>query len=141
MKITNALAGLSESAQAEAAKLLSKLDVNDQRAVNDFVSKIKPATTGDKVFEYYRNALLSSPHIVAVKAASEASMMALEATKKVVAAGVNKLAGSPDERYAAESWWYARGAMQALTHARDVLTGKFNLEDSPIFERSEAASH
>ena len=94
-KITNALAGLSESAQAEAAKLLSKLDVNDQRAVNDFVSKIKPATTGDKVFEYYRNALLSSPHIVAVKAASEASMMALEATKKVVAAGVNKLAGSP----------------------------------------------
>ena len=134
VKITNALAGLSEGAQAEAARLLGKLDINDRQQVNDFISKIKPATPADKLFEYYRNALLSSPHVVTVKAASEAAMMALETTKKVVAAGLNKLEGSPQERYASEAWWYAKGALQALTHAKDVLTGKFQLEDAPGFE-------
>jgi hypothetical protein len=134
VKITNALAGLSEGAQAEAAKLLGKLDINDRQEVNDFISKIKPATPADKVFEYYRNALLSSPHVVTVKAASEMAMMALETTKKAVAAGLSKVEGSSQERYSSEAWWYAKGAIQALAHAKDVLTGKFQLEDAPGFE-------
>lgn len=35
---------------------------------------------------------------------------------------------------ASEAWWYAKGALQALAHAKDVLIGKFQLEDAPGFE-------
>jgi hypothetical protein len=122
---------LSPDALAEAAKLLSKLDESDGREINEFVEQIKPSSTADKVFEYYRNALLSSPRTVTVKAASEAAMMALEATKKVVAGGLSKLGMGEETRSPAEAWWYARGALAALQHVPDVLNGKFTLEDAP----------
>src|SRR5260370_20250089 len=55
-------------------------------------------------------------------------MMGLEAMKKFVASGLSK------DRFAAESWAYARGALTAMQHAKDVLTGKFDLADAPGFE-------
>lgn len=133
LKISDAFSKLSPDALTKAAQLLSKIDPNNTRQVNEFVEKIRPSTTPEKIFEYYRNALLSSPKTVTVKAASEAAMMALETTKKAVAGGLAKLKGDP-QQFASESWWFAKGAMQALTHAKAVLSGEFNLEDAPGFE-------
>ena len=81
-----------------------------------------------------RSALLSSPKTVVVKSASEVSMMALEAMKKVVAGGLSKLKGGGADRFASEAWYYAKGALQAMQHAKDVLTGKFDLADAPGFD-------
>jgi len=127
-KLTDAFSKLPKESLTEAAKLLSKIDPNDTRQVNQFIEQIKPSSTADKVFEYYRNALLSSPKTVTVKAASEVAMMGLEAMKKFVSSGLSK------DRYAAESWAYAKGAIDALQHTKSVLTGEFNLEDAPGFE-------
>jgi len=83
--------------------------------------------------EYYRNALLSSPHTIIVKTASEGALVALEAMKKAVAGGVAKFKDSPD-RFAAESYYYARGMAQALAeHVKPILSGEFQLEGSPGF--------
>ena len=137
-KVANVLSKLSPEARAEAVRLLSKYDATDPQTVRklgQFVAGVKPATTMDKLFEYYRNSLLSSPHTIIVKTASEASMAALEAMKKVVAGGISKV--TAQDRYFAESWYYAKGMVQALAeHARPVLTGEFQLEGSPGFERA-----
>jgi hypothetical protein len=127
-KITDLFSKLDPAALTKAAQLLSKIDPNDVPQVNNFIEQLKPSSTADKVFEYYRNALLSSPKTVTVKAASEIGMMALEAAKKVVVGGL-----SPD-RFASEGWFYAKGALAAMSHAKDVLTGKFDLADAPGFE-------
>lgn len=134
VKIANILSKLPKAAQAKAAQLLSKIDPNDARQVNAFIEEIRPSSTADKIFEYYRNALLSSPKTVTVKAASEAAMMALEATKKVVAAGISRVKDPTPERFASEAWWYAKGAMQALQHTKAILTDQFALQDAPGFE-------
>ena len=134
LKISDLFSKLSPDALTKAAQLLSKLDPNDTRGVNNFIEQLKPASSADKIWEYYRNALLSSPHTVLVKSASEVAMMALEATKKVVAGGISKLKGGDADQFASEGWWYARGALSALSHAKDVLTGKFDLADAPGFE-------
>lgn len=128
LKISDAFAKLSPEALQKAAQLLSKMDPQNVREVNGFVEQIKPSSTADKVFEYYRNALLSSPKTVIVKTASEVAMIGLESMKKFVASGLSS------DRFAAEAPAYARGALQALTHAKDILTGKFDLEDAPGFE-------
>jgi hypothetical protein len=138
-KIQNVFEKLPPELQTEAAKLISKLDQTDPQSVrtlNQLVEKIKPTTTLDKLFEYYRNALLSSPHTIIVKTASEASMVAMEAMKKAVAGGIAKFKDSPD-RFASEAYWYAKGMQQALAeHWKAVLSGEFQLEGSPGFERA-----
>jgi hypothetical protein len=137
VKIANVLSKLSPEAQAEAVRLLSKFDESDPQAVRklgQFVQKIKPATTLDKLFEYYRNSLFSSPHTLIVKSASEASMVAMETMKKAIAGGIAKFKSSPD-RFIAESWYYSKGFVTALAeHAKTVLSGEFQLEGSPGFE-------
>jgi hypothetical protein len=145
-KIANILAKMPEKNQAAAADLISRLDPTDPqsvRAMNQMLADVTHSTTLDKLHEYYRSALLSSPHTLIVKTASEAAMVAMEATKKLVAAGISKVPGaaqrfkdSPD-RFASESWWYAKGTLQALgEHAKPVLSGEFQLEGSPGFERA-----
>ncbi len=136
LKISDAFSKLDPKALSEAAKLLSKMDENDPAAVNKFIEQIRPSTTPEKIFEYYRNALLSSPHTVIVKGVSEIAMMALEATKKAVAGGLSKLKDDSPERYASESVWYGKGVLDAMRHIPAVLSGKFNLADSPDFERT-----
>jgi hypothetical protein len=91
--VSDVFAKLSPEVLTKAAQLLSKLDENDTREVNAFVEQLKPASTADRVFEYYRNALLSSPKTVTVKASSELAMMPLEATKRVVAGGDQQTQG------------------------------------------------
>ena len=139
VKITNILSKLSPKAQAQAIELLSRLDPADPqtvRRVNQFVEQVKPSTTLEKLHEAYRNSLLSSPHTLIVKTASELSMVAMEAMKKAVAGGIAKFKYSPD-RFAAESWYYAKGMAQALAeHAKPILSGEFQLEGSPGFERA-----
>jgi hypothetical protein len=138
-KIANVFEKLPVDIQGEAIKLISKLDQNDPRSVralNQLVEKLTPATILEKLHEYYRNSLLSSPHTLIVKTASEASMVAMETMKKAVAGGIAKFKDSPD-RFAAESWYYAKGMAQALAeHWKPVLTGEFQLEGSPGFERA-----
>ena len=131
-RITDALSKLTPEAQAKAAQLLAKIDTTDKAAVNQFIQEIKPSTPPDKLFELYRNALLSGPATVIKKGASEATMLALETTKKLVASGLSK------DRFAAESYWFAKGATQALRHAKAILTGSFQLEDAPGFEETGA---
>jgi hypothetical protein len=135
-RIANAMSGLSEDAQAKAAALLAKIDPNNPRELNDFVEKITPSSTADKVFEFYRNSLLSGPATVIKKGVSEATMLALETTKKLVAAGLSKITGSDDQRFASESYWFAKGAIDAMQHAPAVLTGQFDLADAPGFENT-----
>jgi len=138
-KITNILSKLTPEAQAEAARLIGRLDATDPasvRRLNEFVEQITPRTTLEKLHEYYRNALLSSPHTIVVKTASEAAMVGLETMKKAVAGGVSKFKDSPD-RFAAESWYYAKGMAQALAeHVKPILGGEFQLEGSPGFEKA-----
>jgi hypothetical protein len=138
-KITDALSKLPQKNQAEAARLVSRLDPTDPasvRQVNQFVEQVTPRTTLEKLNEYYRNALLSSPHTLIVKTASELSMAAMETMKKAVAGGVASFKDSPD-RFASESYWYAKGMAQALAdHAKPILSGEFQLEGSPGFERA-----
>jgi len=139
VKIANVLSKLSPEAQAEAARLISRLDLTDPttvRKLNQFVEQIKPTTTLEKLHEWYRNSLLSSPHTLLVKTASEASMVAMETMKKAIAGGIAKFKTSPD-RYASEAYYYAKGMAQALAeHARPILSGEFQVENSPGFERS-----
>jgi hypothetical protein len=134
-QISNALRDLSPEALNEARTLLAKIDRNNPRQLNTWLERVKPSTTADKLFELYRNSLLSGPATVIKKAASEATMMALEATKKVVAAGLSKIQGG-EERYASESYWYSKGAINALSHGKSVLSGEFDLADMPDFERT-----
>jgi hypothetical protein len=139
VKIANVLSKLSPEARAEAVRLLAKFDPADPatvRKVNQFAERIKPSTPIDKLFEYYRNSLLSSPHTIIIKTASEASMIAMETMKKAVAGGVAKFKSSPD-RFASEAFYYARGMAQALgEHAKPILSGEFQLQGSPGFERA-----
>ena len=101
------------------------------RKLNQFTEKIRPSTTLDKLFEYYRNSLLSSPHTIIVKTASEAAMVAMEGMKKAVAGGLAKFKDSPD-RFSSESYYYAKGMAQALAeHARTILSGEFQLREVP----------
>jgi hypothetical protein len=138
-KIANVFEKLPVDIQGEAVKLISRLDQNDPRSVralNELVEKITPATILEKLHEWYRNSLLSSPHTLIVKTASEASMVAMETMKKAVAGGLSKFKASPD-RFAAEAYYYAKGMAQALSeHARPILSGAFQLEGSPGFERA-----
>ncbi len=143
VKIANAMSQLEPEALGEAAKLLAKLDPSDPdyvRKANQFIQEITPSTTGAKLFEVYRNILLSGPQTVIKKTASEATMMALEATKKCVVGAAEAAKGaagiSEPEAFPSEAWWYAKGAAQALTHTKDVLSGTFNLADAPDFEHS-----
>jgi hypothetical protein len=129
-KIADVMSKLSPDAQAKAAELLTKIDPENSRQLNDFIEKITPSSTADKIFEVYRNSLLSGPATVIKKGASEATMLALETMKKLVASGLSK------DRYAAESYWFAKGAVDALQHTKAVLSGEFNLEDMPSFERT-----
>ena len=139
VKIANVLSKLSPEARAEAVRLMSKLDPTDPttvRKLNQLAEKIKPSTTLEKLFEYYRNALLSSPHTIIVKTASEASMVAMETMKKALAGGIAKFKDSPD-RFASEAYYYAKGMTQALAeHVKPILSGEFQLEGSPGFERA-----
>jgi hypothetical protein len=136
-KIADAMSKLPEDAQAKAAQLLSKIDPNNPRQLNDFIEKITPSSTADKIFEFFRNSLLSGPATVIRKGVSEATMMALETTKKLVAAGLSKAKGEDaPQRFFSEAYWYARGAIHALQHSKAVLTGEFDLADAPEFERT-----
>jgi hypothetical protein len=135
-QISNALRDLSGDALDEARSLLRKIDTQNPRQLNMWLEQVKPSTTADKVFEFYRNSLLSGPATVIKKGVSEATMLALETTKKAVAAGLSKLQGSDDQRFASESYWFAKGAIDALQHTTAVLSGKFDLADMPDFEKS-----
>lgn len=135
-RIADAMSKLNPEAQGEAAELLAKIDPSNKAALNDFIEKITPSTTADQVFEFYRNALLSGPATVIKKGVSEATMLALETAKKLAAAGLSKLKGSDDQRYAGEAYWFAKGSMDAMAHAKSVLSGEFNLEDAPGFEKT-----
>jgi hypothetical protein len=139
VKIANVLSKLSPEAQAEAVRLMSRFDPADPatvRRVSQFAEKVKPSTTLDKLFEYYRGSLLSSPHTIIVKTASEASMAAMTKMQKALAGGIAKFKSSPD-RFAAEAYYYAKGTTQALAeHMKPILSGEFQLEGSPGFERA-----
>jgi hypothetical protein len=135
VQIDNALRGLSPEAMTEARALLRKIDPDNPQQFSRFLAEVKPSTTADKMFELYRNALLSGPATVIKKGISEATMIALEATRKVVAAGLSKVQGG-DERFASESYWYAKGVINAMSHAKSVLSGEFDLADMPDFEKT-----
>lgn len=138
-KIADIFAKLPKAALGESAELVSRLDPSDPasvRRLNQFVEQVTPRTTLEKLQEAYRNGLLSSPHTIIVKTASEAAMVAMETMKKAIAGGIGGLKDSPD-RFAAESYYYAKGMAQALAeHTKPILSGEFQLEGSPGFERA-----
>ena len=142
-RVANALSNLRNmrpSAQQKVVSLLSKLDLTDEKAVNQFTQEITPSTTADKAFELYRNALLSSPKTLIVKGTSEALLLAMETTSKAVSGAISQLGakvrGSQPGQYASESMYFAKGAWDALKDFRLVLSGKLNLADMPEFERN-----
>ena len=135
-RIADAMSKLDPDAAAEAAKLLAKIDPSNPAHLNDFVEKITPSSTADKVFEAYRNSLLSGPATVIKKGASELTMLTLETAKKLAAAGISKLKGGDEQRFASEAYWFAKGAIDGLSHIRPALTGELDLADAPGFERT-----
>ena len=63
-------------------------------------------------------------------------MAAMETMKKAVAGGVARFKDSPD-RFSSEAYYFSKGMTQALAdHARPILSGEFQLEGSPGFERA-----
>ena len=139
VRAVNALAGLDRAVQLKAAELLAKIDSNDSRQVNSFIQQIKPSSTPDKIFEYYRNALLSSPKTLIVKGASEACMIALETASKALRGQLESakesLTGKSAEAFSSEAYFYGKGVLRGLFHWKDILNGSLKLEDSPDFER------
>ncbi|HKV49295.1 MAG TPA: hypothetical protein VJN69_14465 [Candidatus Acidoferrales bacterium] len=142
-RVANALSNLSNmrpSAQQKVVSLLSKLDLTDERAVNEFTQEITPSTTADKAFELYRNALLSSPKTLIVKGTSEALLLAMETASKATSGAISqlgaKIRGTQPQQYASEAMYFAKGAWDALKDFPAVLSGKLNLADMPEFERS-----
>lgn len=135
-QLANAMSGLKGPALTKAAQLLSKVDPADSRQLNEFIQQITPSSTADKIFEYYRNALLSSPHTAILKGVSENLMMALETSKKLVGGTIAQLKGDPDA-LASDAYWYAKGAIRAIPKAvKYAMPGKFDLQDAPDFERT-----
>jgi hypothetical protein len=135
-RIANAMSKLPEDAKAKAAELLTKIDPENPRQLDNFIQQITPNSTADKIFEFYRNSLLSGPATVIKKGASELTMLALESMKKLTAAGISGIKGGEDQRFASESYWFAKGAIDGLSHAKEVLNGSFDLADMPSFERT-----
>jgi hypothetical protein len=137
-KISNIFDKLPDALKDETARLIAKLDTTDPssvRKLNQFVERITPHTTLEKLHEYYRNALLSSPHTIIVKTSSEAAMVAMETMKKAIAGGLAKFKDSPD-RFASEAYYYAKGMAQALGEQfKPILSGEMQLDGSPGFER------
>ena len=132
-KIVDILSKLPDKVKDQAARMISRVDPADPqsvRALNQMVAKVTPHTNLEKLFEAYQSAwLLSSPHTLIVKSSSEIAMAAMETMKKAVASGIS------GDRYLAESWYYARGMVQALAeHAKPILSGEWKLEGSPGFE-------
>jgi len=138
-KIQNIFDRLPEKTQDQLLGKIANLDQTDPQSIrmlNQFVEKMTPRTGLEKAHEYYRNSLLSSPHTIIVKTASEAAMAAMETLKKAVAGGLAKFQDSP-ERFSSEAYYYARGMAQALgEHFKPILSGEFQLEGSPGFEQA-----
>ena len=148
-RIVDALSQLSEDAQKKAAELLAKTDTSNNKAANNFIAQITPSTVPDKIFEYYRNALLSGGSVFS-KSISEATMLALTGLQKGVAGAISsvwdpdvqtvgdggEVIGDSTRQFPSEAYFWGKGVVRGLSKFKDVLTGEFNLEDSPDFERT-----
>lgn len=143
LKIADALQSTKPETLDLAARLLSKIDPTEPGYIfrtNKLISEITPSTTADKLFEIYRNFLLSSPSTPIKKTASEAMMALLETATKGLRGGVEqgkaKLEGRTPDALASDGFWFAKGAVKALSNAPAVLKGEFDLADAPGFEDS-----
>lgn len=145
-KALTALRSMPQSGKVKAIELLGKLDMSDQRAVNQFVQQITPASTGEKVFEFFRNALLSSPHVLLVKGASELLTGALETMRLAVGGTIKQaramahgtlwqLESTETEESPADALLFGRGVWESFRDLPAVLSGKLNLHDAPDFEK------
>jgi len=144
LRLAEATKQVAPKTLVKAAQLMGNLDPSAPgfvQNVGKLIAEITPSTTQDKLFEVYRNFLLSAPTTVIKKTASEASMMALETTKKLVQGGLESLrtAVAPSDyessgAAASEAYWYGKGSLQALAKAKTFLTGQFDLADAPGFE-------
>ena len=146
LKIAEATSQLDPATLEKAAQLFSKIDPSDPGYIsktNKLLQEIKPSTTPEKLFEIYRNFLLSSPSTVIKKAVSESAMGILEAATKGLVGGLDRLkvatgVSEKPEAWASEGLWYSKGALQALAHTKEILNGEFDLRDAPGFEDSHA---
>ena len=140
-KIADLMSKLDPAAQVRAADLLSRIDPSDNAAVNKFIQEITPASTSDKVFEAFQNALLSSPRTAIIKSASDATMLFLDSIGKltagVIAKGKSLATGEAPERYPLEAWSFGKGAARAIGQAGRVLLGQ---DDLPGFEQHGRAA-
>lgn len=144
LRLVQATQELKPETLTKAAQLIAKLDPTEPGfigKIGKITSELKPSTTQDKVFEVYRNGLLSSPATVIKKSASEATMMMLETTKKAMQGGIESLkaaVGPSDyargEARAADACWFSKGAVQTLWNAKKILSGEFDLAGMPGFE-------
>src|SRR5487761_578011 len=148
LRLAQATEHLAPETLDKATQLIAKLDPTEPGfvgKVGKITSELKPSTTQDKVFEVYRNMLLSSPATVIKKSASEATMIALEVTKKAVLGGIESLkaaVGPSDyargEAHASEAYWFSKGAIQTLQNAKKILSGEFDLAGMPGFEHGSS---
>lgn len=126
-RLSDLMAKLDPKAAKRAAELISHTDPNDASAVNKLIAEIEPSSTKEKVFEAWQNALLCSPKTAIIKAASDTTMLVLDTLAKaasgVMAQGKAILTGDTPERYALDSWSFAKGAADAIGKAGKTLFG------------------
>ncbi len=148
LKIADALESTKPETLDLAARLLSKIDPTEPGYIsktNKLIAEITPSTTSDKLFEIYRNFLLSSPSTPIKKTASEGMMALLETATKGLRGGIEqgkaKLEGRTPDALASDGFWFAKGAVRALANAGAVIRGEFDVADAPGFEDSFARAN
>ncbi len=131
-RLTRTMAALPPAAQLKAAKLLARIDPNNAVAVNRLIDQMTPATTGDKVYEYYINSLLSGGSAQIVKTSSDIAMRTLAPLTKVLSAGLDlaraTATGTPRQRFFGEATADLYGSIAGARHAFDSFASTFQNE-------------
>src|SRR6185437_10150663 len=99
------LSAMPEDAKREAARRFALLDPSEPGAIERFAREVKPATTADKLYEAWMNAILTSAAVPA-KIAGDLSMQILGIAAKPIAGAFDMLRASvrntPRERFGGE---------------------------------------
>ena len=125
------LSAMPEDAKREAARRFALLDPSEPGAIERFAREVKPATTADKLYEGWMNAILTSGAVPA-KIVGDLSMQLLGIAAKPIAGAFDMLRsaarGTPRERYGSEVAPFLYGQLAGTPDAIDRFARTFKNE-------------